>query len=625
MLLYQGTSQNFIRDAADGRLTDRIEMAFFGRYHYAPEERGLQTFGRYLRSLAKVMDAAGVQDSGVILKYQLPATSRRLDCMVTGRDDEGREHVVIIEMKDWQECCLAEGGCELIDERNGLPIEILHPSVQSMQYRAYLQGSNRVFQDDQLKLSTCTFLPEYEMKAGDTLLDDRFRTYLDASPVFSYNEKQALGQFLQKRLHRGEGTSIAHKLLDDSKVVDQQLIQQAAGVLGGTKTYALLDEQKVAYDKIMAAVKASLADGNKQTIIVRGGPGTGKSVIALNLLADLRNKLHIDAQYATGSRAYHETLTKILGTRSKEYIRYFNSYTNAGWSSVPVIICDEAHRIRKTSNNRFVSVAQRLHKPQVDELLDAGQVCIFLLDDHQNIRPDEIGSTDYIRSHAQRKGCPTWELTLQAQFRCRGAESYINWLDHTLGIRRTQNVLWDATSEEFDFRICESPQQMEELLRVQMEKGHSARIAAGFCWPWSKTLDEDGRLERDVKIGAYERPWNARPEMKHLPDGVPSVYQWAQDPAGFQQIGCIYTAQGFEFDYIGVIFGADLRYSLEKRAWVADPDASCDRMVKRAKEDFQELVRNTYKVLLTRGMKGCYVYFCDPDTREFFQSRLYEE
>lgn len=496
MLLYQGTSQNFIRDAADGRLTDRIEMAFFGRYHYAPEERGFQTFGRYLRSLAKVMDAAGVQDSGVILKYQLPATSRRLDCMVTGRDDEGREHVVIIEMKDWQECCLAEGGCELIDERNGLPIEILHPSVQSMQYRAYLQGSNRVFQDDQLKLSTCTFLPEYEMKAGDTLLDDRFRTYLDASPVFSYNEKQALGQFLQKRLHRGEGTSIAHKLLDDSKVVDQQLIQQAAGVLGGTKTYALLDEQKVAYDKIMAAVKASLADGNKQTIIVRGGPGTGKSVIALNLLADLRNKLHIDAQYATGSRAYHETLTKILGTRSKEYIRYFNSYTNAGWSSVPVIICDEAHRIRKTSNNRFVSVAQRLHKPQVDELLDAGQVCIFLLDDHQNIRPDEIGSTDYIRSHAQRKGCPTWELTLQAQFRCRGAESYINWLDHTLGIRRTQNVLWDATSEEFDFRICESPQQMEELLRAQMEKGHSARIAADFAGRgrkrWMRTAGWNG-------------------------------------------------------------------------------------------------------------------------------------
>ena len=187
MLLYQGTSQNFIRDAADGRLTDRIEMAFFGRYHYAPEERGLQTFGRYLRSLAKVMDAAGLQDSGVILKYQLPSSSQRLDCVVTGRDDEGQENVVIIEMKDWQACRLADGGCELIEERHGLPIEILHPSVQAMQYRAYLQGSNRAFQDDRLRLSTCTFLPEYDMKAEDTLLDEMFHTYLDVSPVFAYN------------------------------------------------------------------------------------------------------------------------------------------------------------------------------------------------------------------------------------------------------------------------------------------------------------------------------------------------------------------------------------------------------------------------------------------------------
>ena len=625
MLLYQGTSNDFIKDAADGILIEKIEMSLFDTYHYAPVDRNLRLYGHHLQSLAKVFDSAGLRDNWILLKYQMPSSSKRLDCIVTGFDADGIENAVIIEMKDWGKCRLSDTACEMVDDRQGIPIEILHPSVQARQYCTFLENVDEGFwKGEQRHLSACTVLPEYDMQPDDALLDERYQPYLAQYPVFSHGEERKFSNFLQKRIAGMQGKSMGWKLLGNQQGINKKLMQQVSKLVGGAAGYVLLDEQKIAYDKIMAAVKHSLVSDEKKTIIIRGGPGTGKSVIALNLLADFRNDLHLDAHYATGSRAFRETLTKILGTRSKDYIRYFNSYSNAGWGSVPVIICDEAHRIRKTSNNRFVSVSQRLHKPQVDEILDAGQVCIFLLDDHQNIRPDEIGSTDYIRSHAQRKGCHSWEIALKAQFRCEGSVSYINWLDHTLAIHKTPNVIWDARKEAFDFRICDTPQQMENLLRAQMTNGNSARIVAGFCWPWSKTLDDAGHLATDVQIGDYERPWNARPEMKHLPEGVPSAYQWAKDSAGFQQIGCIYTVQGFEFDYIGVIFGEDLRYSIEEHAWVANPNASCDRMVRRAKDGFQELVRNTYKVLLTRGMKGCYVYFCDPDTREFFQSRLYE-
>ena len=324
MLLYHGLSEDFIRDADNGMLTEKIEFSFFEKYHYAPPDRHIQHLGRYLRSLAKVLDAASLRDNDVILKYQLPSSSAQLDCIITGKDAEENVNAVIIEMKNWQGCRLSDSLCEMVYDRHGLPFEILHPSVQACQYIAYLQGFNDAFQTDfQYKFSACTFLPGYEIQSDDALLHDRFHPYLEQSPIFSRNEASNLGQFLKNRLANGHGTPIAKKLLDSKQYIDKKLIQQAASLLGGTSGYVLLDEQKIAYDKIMTAVQNSLDSRDKQVIIVRGGPGTGKSVIAMTLLADLRNKLHLDAQYATGSRAFHETLTKILGPRPTDYLRYF--------------------------------------------------------------------------------------------------------------------------------------------------------------------------------------------------------------------------------------------------------------------------------------------------------------
>jgi len=98
---------------------------------------------------------------------------------------------------------------------------------------------------------------------------------------------------------------------------------------------------------------------------------------------------------------------------------------------------------------------------------------------------------------------------------------------------------------------------------------------------------------------------------------------WASDPGGIEQVGCVYTAQGFEFDYIGVIFGRDLRYDARSGAWVGDPSVSRDHVVKtRSGARFTDNVKNAYRVLLTRGMRGCYVYFEDAETRAFVEGRL---
>ena len=399
----------------------------------------------------------------------------------------------------------------------------------------------------------------------------------------------------------------------------KKLLDHVAGVIKGRPEYVLLDEQLVVYDKVLSCAAKGFRDRRTTVLIVKGGPGTGKSVIAINLMADLSLR-GFNAHYATGSRAFTGTLRKIIGPRGSVQFKYFNSYMDAEPNAVDVLICDEAHRIREKSYNRFTAKRKRVETPQIDQLLNAGKVVVFLLDDNQVVRPNEIGSAEFIKARALERGCEVFEYELEAQFRCQGSDAFVNWVNNTLGIRRTANAIWTGT-EDFDFRIMESPEALEEAIERRVAEGFSARVTAGFCWPWSNP-NPDGTLVDDVVIGEYRRPWNAKSDAGRLAKGIPKEKLWAHDPNGINQVGCIYTAQGFEFDYVGVIFGTDLTYDLDRQVWVGHREASHDTVVKRSKDRFTELVKNTYRVLLTRGMLGCYVYFMDKDTERFVKSRM---
>ncbi|MFZ3386571.1 MAG: DNA/RNA helicase domain-containing protein, partial [Candidatus Hydromicrobium sp.] len=226
-----------------------------------------------------------------------------------------------------------------------------------------------------------------------------------------------------------------------------------------------------------------------------------------------------------------------------------------------------------------------------------------------------------IRDYADKNNCDIYQYELEVQFRCSGSEGFINWVNNTLGIQRTANVIWNAKEEEFDFKIFDSPFELEEAIKSKIAEGNTGRLTAGFCWKWSDP-DNNGNLEDDVVIGEFRRPWNAKPDSKRLAKGIPKAYYWANDPDGIKQIGCIYTAQGFEFDYVGVIFGNDLVYDFERQEWIAVPENFQDKVVKRSGENLVNLMKNVYRVLLTRGIKGCYVYFMDKSTRDFIKSRI---
>jgi len=622
MRLYAGTTTQFVEDTFRNQIAEKLRASFFEHFRYEPGRAEVNSWRNSLRAASQVFERCGLDDHGVLLEYQLPLSSRRLDCMLTGHDRDDEASAVIIELKQWDRSEMADGENEVLSWVGGAQREVLHPSIQVLQYEAYLEDTHTAFYegDSPIRLASCAYLHNYAPHENDAIHAAKFEEALERSPLFCADDVEDLSSYLVQRLEKGRGAEVLARVEESHYRPSKKLMDHVGSVIKGRPEYVLLDEQLVVYDRIFALARKGFHDRKKSVVIVKGGPGTGKSVIAIRIMADLLLSGY-NTHYATGSRAFTTTLREIIGRRGAVQFKYFNSYADADQNSIDVLIADEAHRIRKTSSNRFTPKSERSDKPQVEELLDASKVAVFFIDDNQVVRPEEVGSVEHIRSTAERMGCTVSEHELEIQFRCGGSEAFVNWINTTLDIERTANVLWDS-SEAFEFRIFDSPQGVEEAIRLKAAEGHSARMTAGYCWPWTKKPNADGTLVEDVVIGDYRRAWNARPEATRLARGIPKANLWAYHPGGMEQVGCIYTAQGFEFDYVGVIFGRDLFYDPDTGSWQGDKQASHDVMVKRSKDAFCELVKNTYRVLLTRGLRGCYVYFVDKETERFFRSRM---
>ena len=621
MRLYSGLSTDFIQDNIHNRIAEKLKDAFFRQYRHNPAPSEVSSWRNSLRAVSQVIGNAGLNDHGILLEYQLPMSSKRLDVMICGQDAMKRDNAVILELKQWETCGDA-GADNLVTTRlGGMERDVLHPSAQVHQYQRYLQDSHTAFYEPPvpIELASCAYLHNYTSAEGDILFADRFGPILEESPIFTADDVEPLQTFLLERTSEGRGEPVLRRVEQSRYAPSKKLLEHVGQVVQGNPAYILLDEQLVVLERVLATARYGFEDRRKTALIIQGGPGTGKSVIAINLLAKLSRE-GFNTHYATGSRAFTETLRKVIGTRGSEQFRYFNSYSEADVNAIDVLVCDEAHRIREHSFNRFIPKAQRSTKAQVREILDAAKVSVFFIDDKQTVRPGEIGTVDYLRAEALAHRCEVREYKLEAQFRCAGSDGFVNWINNTLGIERTANVLWDE-DERFEFRIFGSPESLEAAIRGKVAQGISARMTAGYCWKWSKP-HQDGTLVEDVVIGEYRRPWNARPNVGRLARGIPKASLWAYESGGIEQIGCVYTAQGFEFDYVGVIFGPDLVYDFDKDDWVGQPKLSFDGTVKKGKDRFREFVKNTYRVLLSRGLKGCYVHFMDKDTERFVRARI---
>jgi hypothetical protein len=638
MDLWRGPLSDFVREAGSGVLPSRMVQQFVAFHRSAPSPAEMRSWEHSLLALsrvasipelaeaavsiglggasplgeggAKIRDLVG-EGVGVCTEYHLPLTGMRVDAMLFGTDIERRPSTTLIELKQWSQASLAdEFNLNVVMQGNEHP----HPSQQAHDYAEWMRRYHSSFSREQIALGACSYLHNFEAADATALRDARFGELLAATPMFLNGEERALREFLARRAGFGGGLDVMDEVTGGHFAPAPGVLDCLEEVLKKDGEWILLDAQRVAYQTILAEIHRLRVKPRRSVILVRGSPGTGKTVIAVQILADAL-RLGLKAAHSTGGKAFTTVLrSKFAG--AKDLFLWNMNLAKAPTQGLDLLLVDEAHRVRETSVMQYTRKEDRTGKSQVQELLDAAKVVVFLLDENQSVRPDEIGSSALVRTAAQEAKAVLREYDLRQQFRCGGCTEYQDWVDELLGFDAPPVQEWH---DRYDFGLLESPEELEQFLDGQRRGGRSARMLAGFCWPWSDPLP-DGSLVLDVEIGGWHRPWNAKrlEKKSYTPKNDPYTL-WAATSAGEGQIGCIYSAQGFEFDAVGVIWGQDLVRRGDQ--WVAQKEESQDRTVKRSKR-MSALVRNAYRVLLTRGSKATRLVCLDPETAHFIRSQI---
>jgi len=614
MILYEGAIEHFNEDVMQNRIADRAAEKYQVYYKRNPSDSEYRSWAISLAILNNSFVYAGLKDNHIVVEYELPYASQRIDVLLFGRDVGGRENIVIMELKQWSNNNVKDSESEgnIIVNYGRFQKEQPHPALQVQGYYFGLKDFIKIFEEKNApELSASVYAHNYSKQKDAILLSPRFSELVKTFPIFTKEEAIELGRYLKERLQSGKGQVVYEHFARSPIGPSKKLLDHTSEMINKQQIFNLIDDQIVAYNAIMHKAKQLVKTEKKSAVIVKGGPGTGKSVIALEVMGELLRQGR-KIMHATGSSAFTNTLRKIVGVRAKNLFKFFNSFTSAEPNSFDVLICDEAHRIRESSVNRYTPRTRRTGLPQIDELMQVAKLNIFFIDENQIVRPNEIGTVAMINDAAKRFGvheADIAEFELKTQFRCSGSDAYLQWIDKVLDIRDSDIAQYDPKME---FRIFDSPSEMMKEIRTRnREKKNSARIVAGFCWPWSNP-NRDGTFVNDVKIGDFEMPWEKKDEF----------WKWATDDSGMEQVGTVYTAQGFEFDYIGIIFGNDLVYDTKTQQWVAKPENSYDTQVKRNNSELVKHLKHVYRVLFSRAHKGVYVYFMDKETENYFKNNF---
>ena len=656
-VLYRETQAQFARDVE--------RNIVYQKMLHCAEESGIHSSENEIASwtnnaphISKILYDAGVSDSYVTFEFLVPFSRKRIDCVIYGTGVDGSENVIHIELKQWSNngVGLAESeGNFTAKEKNDDAVFMVtaytgranrivaHPSQQVKGYQGYLANFIEVISEQELHLTGLAYCYNYlknDPRHPSYLFDEQYTKLLAEYPTYAKDQKPELVEKLRQLLKNGDGVSVFNKMMASPVRPSKKLLNEVVSMVqeGNTSAFSLIEDQIVARNMILAKIRPLLKADNpngfrKNVIIVKGGPGTGKTVIALHILAELakftNNGRGFNVQYATKSKPLLEGVRHQVRPQTRILFQNVTSYVpaSADENSVDVLLVDEAHRIQKNANSQYTRAENRTNLPQIDTLIRSAKVTVFFIDDKQAIRGVEIGSAKLIKEAAERWNAGVEECELTSQFRCNGSDNYMDWLEQVLYNKPVTAVFH---KEDFDLRIFDSPREMyDQIVRQNAVEGQTARIMAGFCWPWSTDVVE-GDLVKDVRIGDFAMPWETHGAVPYaqLTKKYPKWYEWAYKPLGIEQVGCIYTAQGFEFDYAGVIVGGDLKYSRILGEIVTDRDACRDPVLRRnlsgATMTFDDYVRNIYRVLMSRGMKGCYLYIVDEALREHFKSLLRE-
>lgn len=620
MIVYSGNKTEFMTEVLEDTIAYSIRDNIRKKMNRKTGEAEFRSWVNSLEYMYKVLNDDDIpEESGIAIEYNLPNTAKRVDFLISGYDSKQLPNVVIIELKQWEKLNKVEGLDGLVETfTGGANRRVVHPSYQAWSYAEMIKDYNEYAQIADIKLWPCAYLHNYLREEDDPLDDEIYKDYLNDAPAFTKGDVRKLRAYIKEVVKEGDNNEILYEI-DNGRIKPSKSLQDAiVGMLESNPEFNLIDDQKVVFERIMELSRKCENDGKKRVLIARGGPGTGKTVIAINLLARLTQE-GVFAQYCSKNSAPRLVYAKKLkGHRTKSSIdnmfKGSGSYVDAPKDAVGAILADEAHRLNEKSGlygNQGVN--------QIHEIIRAARLSVFFIDESQRVTVKDIGSVDEIKRWATFNNAEVFEDELSSQFRCNGSDGYLAWLDDVLEIRETANYNLEAPN--YEFMVFDSPEEMRNRVVERNQSSNKARILAGYFWNWPKAGRSDTNTH-EIKIGDFEISWNL--------DGGES---FAISPTSINEAGCIHTTQGLEFEYVGVIIGDDLRY--EDGALVTDfkKRAKTDQSIKglkkmegddpeRAHRLADQIIKNTYRTLMTRGMKGCYVYATDKGLRDYLKNRV---
>lgn len=624
MIIYENTKGGFVDDIRNGYIADKIEQRFKEHDIFHSNESEYRSWANSLMFMRNALDDDEISDEcHLAIEYQIPLTSKRVDFLIAGKDENCDKNIVIIELKQWENCTSTQRPDVVKAYTGGAERSVCHPSYQAYSYAKIIENFNEDVYKESIYLKPCAYLHNFKEENRPNIDNDLYKEAIELAPVFLAKDTIKLRNFIKSFIRYKDDCDLLMKIENGRLKPAKALQDSLASMLSGNKEFYLIDEQKVAYETVKKLVEKSLRDvtkadenNTKYTVIIEGGPGTGKSVVAIELLCDLIQKGY-SANYVTKNAAprnvYFEKLkqNKFKLNYIKNLFRGSGSYIDVPNNFFDCLIADEAHRLNAKSG-----MFQNVGENQIKEIIHASKVSVFLIDEDQIVTTSDVGSVELIKKYAKLENSTLYmgeEINLVSQFRCNGSDGYLAFLDNLLNIRTTANTSFEM---DYDIKLYDDPNKMRDALREKNEINNKSRILAGYCYNWITKNDSKGS-NYDINLkNSFQAKWN-----------FGNTSTWAIDSESFEQVGCIHTSQGLEFDYCGVIIGKDLRY--ENGHVITDYTlrAKTDTSLKGIKTNknyalADRIIRNTYRTLLSRGQKGCYIYAEDKSLLEFMSKML---
>lgn len=538
---------------------------------------------------------------------------------MSGYSKKDSHEAIIVELKQWDECTQVDrvDGIYKVNTYTGGGLrDVNHPSYQAMTYANLIRDYNSNVEDKKINIRPCAFLHNYYFTDDDPLLKEQYQEYIKEAPLFAHTDVLKLREFIKRYIEVGDDKEVLYEI-EKGRIRPSKMLQDTlSSMLKGNQEFYMIDSQHIVYQYALRDAVDTVKANEKKVMIVKGGPGTGKSVLAINLLVEL-NKKCMTCFYVTKNSAPRLVYSnKLRGDFTKKYIDHLfqgsGKFIEEKANALDCLVVDEAHRLTEKSD--FFGHGEN----QIKEIINASKFSIFFLDENQMVTLKDIGSEDLIKQFAKELGAGISTYELESQFRCNGSDGYIAWLDNVLEIRETAN--FDIDGFDYEFKVFDDPNKLRTSIEEKNKINNKSRIVAGYCWEWPKN-NRNNPNYNDIKISEYnfEISWNL--------DGG-ELFALGENTV--KQAGCIHTTQGLEFDYVGVIIGNDMRYDGEhivtdykKRA---KTDQSLNGLGTYKQEDRKkiadEIIKNTYRTLMTRGQKGFYVYCEDKQLAQYLKYRI---